>query len=70
MNCEKCEGNDYVRGKVEPELVEGRPSCSNCKSTGIKIMWNIKASLCDSEFEIACKINSEIVEKLLGMTPV
>lgn len=32
-------------------------------------MWNIKATLVDSESEIPCKINSEIAEKLINLTP-
>jgi hypothetical protein len=32
-------------------------------------MWNIKAIFVDSQTDIACKINSEIAEKLIDLTP-
>ena len=50
-------------------MVDGRLACSNCRNHGIRIMWNIKAVLVDSEAEITCKINSEIMEKIIGMSP-
>lgn len=69
--CDRCESADYIRStKVEPELVNEELSCSGCKTNDIKVIWNIKASLADCEEEIACKINSEIVEKMVGINPV
>jgi hypothetical protein len=69
-HCDKCESGDYIRStRVEPELIDDKLSCSGCKSSNIRVMWNIKANLADNELEISCKINSEIAEKMIRMTP-
>jgi hypothetical protein len=43
--------------------------CSNCRSKHIKIMWNLKASLVDDGKELQCKVNSEIMEKIMELSP-
>lgn len=60
VHCERCENNEYLKAKVEPERMNGKVVCNGCKSETIRVLWNIKAVLMDSQTELACKINSEI----------
>lgn len=51
-------------------MIKGSVICTNCKSSEqINVMWNVKVSLADHENVLACKLNSEVAEKLIGKSP-
>ena len=68
INCNKCQSNQYVKGRIEPVYSGGVLKCGVCDSPAIKFMWNIKVNFVDSENDIACKVNTQIVEKITCMT--
>jgi hypothetical protein len=52
-------------------MLEKKIVCGNCQMADrLSIMWNINVVLMDRSALVPCNLNSQVVEKITGKTPL